>query len=182
MKSIQLKNWNLNAEKQKKIDKKIATNSKLQNAVKHAQKKAATAKKTAKKNEKTADQASSLQGSDDEATALKKLKSVGGFPTHVFTVITRTDYYLRDSHLLDSAANAHICNKPQRFYDLRPATEDDFLYSGNTVIPIEEFETVDITVQTSDRSADISLYDTVLVSFFHISVVSVRKLKIKKIY
>ena len=60
--------------------------------------------------------------------------------------------------------------------------KDDFLYSENTVISIEEFETVDITVNTSDESADISLYETVLVSFFHTSVVSARRLKVKKIY
>jgi len=60
--------------------------------------------------------------------------------------------------------------------------KDDFLYSENTVISIKEFETVDITVNTSDRLMNISLYDTVLVSFFHTSIVSARKLKIKKIY
>ena len=91
---IRLKNWKPNAEKQKEIDKKIAANSKLQNAVKCAQKEAATAKETAKKNEKAAELASSPQASDDEATALKKLKSVGGFPAHVFIAITCSDYYL----------------------------------------------------------------------------------------
>ena len=101
---------------------------------------------------------------------------------HVFTATTWSDYCLRDSYLLDSVANGHICNKCLRFYDLTPATEDDFLYADNAVISIEAFGTIDITVKTSLGPADITLYDTALVSSFHMSVIFARKFKAKNVY
>ena len=71
-------------------------------------------------------------------------RTIGAFPTYVFTASVSSDYHLRDSFLLDTAASAHVCNNRARFYDLRPATEDDYPYAGNTVIPIEGFGLVDI--------------------------------------
>ena len=70
-------------------------------------------KRLQKKNEKIAKLVSSFQTSDDEAAAaiLKKYRNIEEFSTHVFIAITYSDYYLQDSHLLDSAVNAHICNK-----------------------------------------------------------------------
>jgi len=74
-------------------------------------------------------------------------RTIGAFPTYVFTASVSSDYHLRDSFLLDTAASAHVCNNQAMFYDLRPATEDDYLYAGNTIIPIEGFGLVSLAVQ-----------------------------------
>jgi len=101
---------------------------------------------------------------------------------HVFTATTQSDYHLRNNHLLDPAANAHVCNNPAKFCDLRPATEDDFLFAGNTVIPINGFGKVDIAVKTPNGRRKMTLFETALVPSFHTSFVSMRKLKAKEVY
>ena len=57
-----------------------------------------------------------------------------------------SDYNLRDSFILDSGAIAHMCNTRKRFISFTPASEDDLLYAGNTIIPIEGFSSIDITI------------------------------------
>jgi hypothetical protein len=116
-----------------------------------------------------------------EDTALRD-RTIGAFPTYVFTASISSDYHLRDNFLLDTTAGAHVCNNRARFYDLRPATEDDYPYAGNTVIPIEGFGLLDIDVKIPGGSANITLLKAALVPSFHTSVVSMDKLLAKKAY
>ena len=93
-----------------------------------------------------------------------------------------SDYNLRDSFILDSGATAHVCNSRKRFISFTPATEDDLLYAGNTVIPIEGFGSVDVTVQTPAGPKLIELQNTALISSFHTSVVSLKRIMAKGVY
>ncbi len=93
-----------------------------------------------------------------------------------------SDYSLRDSFILDSGATVHVCNSRQCFATFTPASEDDLLYAGNMVVPIEEFGSVDITIQTPAGPRLIELQHTALISSFHTSVVSLKRIVAKGVY
>ncbi len=99
-----------------------------------------------------------------------------------YTVSNSSDYNLRDSFILDSGAMVHVCNSCKYFSTITPASEDDLLYAGNTVIPIEGFGSVDITVQTPAGLKLIELQHTALVSSFHTSLVSLKQIVVKGVY
>ncbi len=63
-----------------------------------------------------------------------------------YTASNLLDYNLWDSFILDSSAMVHVCNSHKYFSTITPASEDDLLYTGNIVILIEGFGSVDITV------------------------------------
>ena len=93
-----------------------------------------------------------------------------------------SDYNLRDSFILDSGATAHVCNSRKRFISFTPASEDDLLYAGNTIIPIEGFGSIDIIIQTPDGPKIIELQNMALISSFHTSVVSLKRIMAKGVY
>ncbi len=57
------------------------------------------------------------------------------------------DYSLQDSFILDSGAMVHVCNSCQYFATFTPTSKDDLLYAENTVVLIEGFSSVDITIK-----------------------------------
>jgi hypothetical protein len=61
-----------------------------------------------------------------------------------------TEYKLRDSVLLDSAASDHITNDSKRLTSYRPV-EEEFVWSGNTKIPILGYGTMSVW-ETSDNA------------------------------
>ena len=111
----------------------------------------------------------------------KTSEKAGVFMTAV-SYSDSTDYNLRDSFILDSGATVHVCNSRRRFATFTPASEDDLLYAGNTVVPIEGFGSVDITIQTPAGPRLIELQHTALISSFHTSVVSLKCLVAKGVY
>ena len=175
--SIRSKDWKPDPAIQKQVDEKLeGASPKMKTSIRWARKRAS--KKQEGKEEQKEEKEETLE---DVAPRDRK---IGAFHTFIFTtsISLSTDYHLRDSFLLDTAANAHVCNNRARFYDYTPATEDDLLYAGNTVIPIEGFGSVDIDVKIPGGSAKITLLDTALVPTFHTSVVSVDKFLAKKVY
>ena len=111
----------------------------------------------------------------------KTSEKAGVFMTAV-SYSDSTDYNLRDSFILDSGATVHVCNSRQHFATSTPASEDDLLYAGNTLVPIEGFGSVDITIQTPAGPRLIELQHTALISSFHTSVVSLKRLVAKGVY
>jgi len=93
-----------------------------------------------------------------------------------------TEYHLRDSFILDSGANIHVCNSQERFQDLRTASDDDYLYAGDSTIPIEGFGTVKITVQGPTGPFEIALKDTAFVPTFHTNVASLDRFISKEVH
>jgi hypothetical protein len=83
---------------------------------------------------------------------------------------------LNDSFILDSEATYHIYNDKSRFTDFRLPTDDDVLYTSKSVIPIEGFRTVLVTVTTLEEPKQYTMYlhNVVLISSFYISVASLR--------
>jgi hypothetical protein len=81
---------------------------------------------------------------------------------------------LNDSFILDSGATCYVCNDKSRFTDFRLPTDDDVLYASESVIPIEGFGTVLVTVTTLEEPKQYTVYlhNVVLILLFHTSVAS----------
>jgi hypothetical protein len=167
--SIRPKDWKPDLTIQKQIDDKLRKRPNLRQTVNWSRKQAT---------KKQDGQRAESSPADPEV----QTRMSAGFPVHVFTASTKSDYHLRHSFLLDSAANGHICNKRERFVDLRPATEEDFLYSGNTIIPIDGFGTITIAVKTPTGIMDMKLLNVALIPSFHTSVVSEKKFEERNVY
>ena len=114
--------------------------------------------------------------------APNSLEKAGVFITAYHSASNTSDYNLRNSFILDSGATIHVCNTRSRFSSLSPASENDRLYTGDTIIPIEGFGSVDITIQTPCGPKLIELQKTALVPSFHTLVVSLKCLIMKKVY
>ena len=109
-------------------------------------------------------------------------EKAGVFTANCYSTSNPSDYNLRDSFILDSGATVHVCNSRDRFQTVTPASEDDLLYAGNMIIPIEGFGSVDIVVQTPAGPKVIELQNTALVPSFHTSVVSLKRIVAKRVY
>ena len=162
--SIRPQGWTADPEVQKKVDEKLKIDS-IKAAVERARKRVAKGK----------DQNASPSSSDASEKA-------GVFVAASYAVSNSSDYNLRESFILDSGATTHVCNSRKRFISFTPAGEDDLLYAGNTVIPIEGFGPVDVTVQTPAGPKIIELQNTALISSFHTSVVSLKRIIAKGVY
>lgn len=93
--------------------------------------------------------------------------------SHDYRTIT---HQLANSTILDSGATVHVCNDRTRFLDFRKAEEDDVLLAGESIIQIEGFGTVEISVAwDKDRYRTIQLQDTAFVPQFHLNVASLRR-------
>jgi hypothetical protein len=106
---------------------------------------------------------------------------LGAFTVSSSIASASTDYHLRNSFILDSECTLHVCNDKERFEDLRSESEDDCLYAGNTIIPIEGFGTITVTVQTLNGLCIIKLLNTAHVSSSHTSVFSLDRLIAKNV-
>lgn len=99
-------------------------------------------------------------------------------PTGFATQVTRSGIYpLRDSFILDSGASTHVCNNPQRIYNLQPCKGDNQrLLTGSHQEVIEGFGSVDICVQTPNgQERTTTLYNVALVPTFHTNLVSFKR-------
>jgi reverse transcriptase-like protein/Pol polyprotein/gag-pre-integrase-like protein len=83
------------------------------------------------------------------------------------------DSLLRDSFLLDSASESHVCNSRDRFTDLKPAPEDAYLKGGGGYVKIEGFGTVVIKPEPVDEGdCEITLHDVAFAPMFPVNLVS----------
>ena len=73
---------------------------------------------------------------------------------------------IRDTWILDSGANLHVCDDRTRFKFERAATEDDSFSAGKTVYPIEAYGSVEITVRIPTGLGTVTLLDVALAPGF----------------
>jgi hypothetical protein len=126
--------WTADKDVQVAIDSKIANIPILKSQI----------DRVVKRSQKPATQPSESQ--DETNKGLKAPKAV--FATSAVFTVDRDSYELKDSWILDSGANAHVCNDSARFNFDRKASKSDSLISGKTVYQIEAFGNVEITVQS----------------------------------
>jgi hypothetical protein len=169
--SICWKDWKPGKSVQIKIDEKHK-NSRLKATVERAQKQ--VAKNQEQQSATDQNQQSSNNGNSNGAI-------LGAFTVSCIASAS-TDYHLRNSLILDSGATLHVCNDKEIYEDLRSASDDDCLYAGNTIIPIEGFGTITVTVRTLNGPRIIKLLNTALVSSFHTSVVSLDRFMAKGVH
>lgn len=93
----------------------------------------------------------------------------------VYDTSAKPVYSLQNSFILDSAATGHVCNSRSRMTDLRPATDQDKVFAGNILIPIEAFGSVVVTVSTPTGTGRLTLMNVALISSFHTSIVALCK-------
>jgi hypothetical protein len=127
--SIRPKGWKPDRAVEKKIVEKLK-NSRLKAAVERAQKQVA-------KNQEQQSATDQNQQSSNNGNSNGEV--LDAFTASSCIASASTDYHLQNSFILDSGAILHVCNNKERFEDLRFATEDDCLYAGNTILPIEGF-------------------------------------------
>ena len=96
------------------------------------------------------------------------------------------EYPLYDSVILDLGSTMDIGNTRSRFQNLcQPrADEDNFIYVGDTLVPIEAYGTLSVIVQTQGfpNGRIISFYNAAYVLVFHTSVISLKRLNKNGIY
>jgi hypothetical protein len=142
--------WKPNADTQRQVDEKLEKSARLREIVKRIREQA-----TKDKNDKN------------------------GTPKANFMVSAfnngPSDYKLRKSIILDSSATIHVCNDKARFHTFRPVIEEEFLYTGTTMVPIKGYGDVTITVAMPNGPLKVGLIDTAYIPAFHMTVASLSK-------
>ena len=161
--------WTADKDVQVAIDSKIANNpilkSQIDRVVKRSQNPAST-------------ESSESQNKTDKGP--KASKAV--FATSAVFNVDRDSYELKDSWILDSGANSHVCNDSTRFNFDRKASKSDTLISGKTVYQIEAFGNVEITVQSLNGPISIILADVALVPGFFTNIASLNRFTSKGVH
>jgi hypothetical protein len=170
--SISPKDWKPDQAVQMKIDEKLK-NTRLKAAVERAQRKVA-------KNQEQQSATDQNQQSSNNGNSNGEV--LGAFTVSLCIASASTDYHLRNSFILDSGTTLHVCNEKETFEDLRSASDDDCLYVGNIIVPIEGFGAITVTVQTLNGPRIIKLLNTALVSSFNTSVVSLDRFIAKNVH
>ena len=99
-----------------------------------------------------------------------KLKQSDSFAC--FALIKFSDYHLQDSFILNFRSNCHVCNDCSRIYDFQLATQDEILYAGNFILNIQDYDSVEITLQDLNDLFSIDLCQIAFISTFHINIVT----------
>ena len=86
-----------------------------------------------------------------------------------FTAFSASGYKLRDSFILDSGADTHVCNDRSRFHTFQEATTDDNM--PETL----KFRSVNLDQSTSPSNV-------AYIPTFHTNVVSLRRFTAKNVY
>jgi Reverse transcriptase (RNA-dependent DNA polymerase) len=158
--------WVVDKDVQVAIDSKIANNLILKSQI----------DRTVKRSQNPATGSSKSQ----DETGLKAPKAV--FATSAVFTVDRDSYELKDSWILDSGANSHVCNDSTRFNFDRKASKSDTLISGKTVYQIEAFGNVEITVQSPNGPLLIILANVALVPGFFTSIASLNRFTSKGVH
>lgn len=93
--------------------------------------------------------------------------SEGAFTT------TTDEYPLKWSFILDGGSTVHACNQRQRFIDFVEPTSDEYVFAGDSRIPVEGRGTVKISVNGPDgASRQFTLLNVAFLPHLHTSIVS----------
>jgi hypothetical protein len=149
--SVQPKGWTADPEITKRVSQKLKEHKKLKNAVKHCCGKDAIPFRKAEAAELAAGE------SEGEQENANKIRHAGFALSGVFNATsTSADYPLRDSILLDSASDLHICNDLSRAIGpIRPSEEGQSVICGSDALPIEGWGEIEVTVKIPGSKKDL---------------------------
>ena len=154
---------------QKQIDEKIRNNSKLKKVIEVIRKKV-------DKQSESEDKSAGEEKSDEKKT------KPSAFAVSTYSALPTSNYQLRNNYILDSKTTIHICNDRTKFRNFTPTSEDDFLYTGDSVIPIKSLKTISITVQTPNGPFKVNLLKTAFIPSFHTNIMSLDRFIAKHIH
>ena len=95
-------------------------------------------------------------------------------PIHSMNATSGIPYKFRDSWILDTGTDAHICNNRNRFITFYPA--NDRVLTGDSTTAIKGYGTCVVTAESpSGLPFEIKLYDTAFNPGFHTNLISVKR-------
>jgi hypothetical protein len=156
--------WLVNKDIQAKIDEKLSKNSKLNEQIETSIKRRAQL------------------SSENQTKKSPNPPPKAVFATSSAFTVDRDTYELKDSWILDSGANSHVCNNPKRFNFDRKASKNDTRISGKTEYQVEAFGSVEITLQSPKGPKSIILANVALVPGFFTSIASLDRFTRKGVH
>ena len=168
MEHLRKSDWSPKPEIDKTVKSKLKRSERLRSTVERIRK-------------SSQDASSKPQGSKTAQTKSTEEQTTADSSAAVFA-IGRTSYKLENCWILDSGADIHICNDPNRFIFDRTATEENILFSGKTTYQIEAYGTVMITVQAPTGPIPVKLINVALVPGFFTNLVALRRLTEKGVH
>ena len=88
------------------------------------------------------------------------------------------EYYpLKNSAILDSSTTIHIFNNADRFTNLRSILPGDFIWAGDTKVPMYGYSTVDIRVIGPQGASILWLFNVAYYLTMACNLVSLRHLR-----
>jgi hypothetical protein len=159
IKSIRPTNWHPKMDLQRKVDDSIRNDPKLQETIEGI--KARLAEK------------SQPFTPNDPPVAMAVSHQIG---EAYATMPSTANYRLRNSIILDSACDIHVCNTRERLIDLTDSETNDYLIAGDTTVPILGYGTTIVKARTPDNKnvRTLHLHRTAYAPTFHTSLLSLR--------
>jgi hypothetical protein len=94
-------------------------------------------------------------------------------PSESAFTTTTEEYPLKWSFILDSGSTVHACNQRSRFTNFRTLTSDEYVFAGDSRIPVEGRGTVKINIEgPGGASREFTLLNVVFLPHLHTSIVS----------
>ena len=166
MPSLRPESWKEDPKTREEIDAKIKKSWKLKQII----------KKLENENDKQPDETKNSKNDKQASTA-------GAFLTRISLMSTELEEVaLKASWILDSGADVHVCNDPERFRRTRDAPVGNRLRMGRGSYPIDAYGSVDIKVQTLEGVRTITLSEVALAPGFATNLVSMSRLNAKGVY
>jgi hypothetical protein len=153
----------------------MGRNDKIKEAIANARKRAN--QEIQKAQTAKAKQAAKLQGD----TAQQTSDTIATTPLGSFTT-NKGEIEIKDTWILDSRSNLHVCNNRRRFKFERTATEDDKFCAGKTEYSVKAYSSVDITISTPHGPRTVKLLNIALASSFLTNTASLDKFTSKGVH
>jgi hypothetical protein len=169
IKQCRLKGWSPNDQIQKEIDEKLAKNPTLKSIVEQKQKRA---------NEQAKQRQKKPFDNSGDATEPQEMSAV----SLTSFAVDLESYELRDTWILNSGANSHVCNDRRRFKFEHTAAEGEELVAGKSVYPIKAFGSVSVTIKSPNGPTQIQLLNVALVPGFFINTASLHRFTAKEVH
>jgi hypothetical protein len=178
VKQIRPKGWVANEQLTKQVEEKMSRNDKIKEAIANARKRAnQDIQKAQTAKARQAKQAAELQGETVHQTSdITATTPLGSFAAD------RGEIEIKDTWILDSGSNLHVCNDRRRFKFERSATKDDKFSAGKTEYSVEAYGSVDITVSTPHGPRTVKLLDVALAPGFLTNTASLDKFTSKGVH
>ena len=167
--------WKPDAKTQQKIDEILSKDEWKRNQVKRIMERATTTTSTTPS--KTGKQSSDKVAPDNVTSSYGAVI----YPEISTASLESYSYDLRDSFILDSGSDGHVCNNAKRMFNFRKATATTLCRAGNSIIDIEGWGSVTLMTKCKGypKGRPITLSNVALIPSFHCSLVSFKILKSK---